>query len=186
MDLLFVFLVALGLSFDSFAVSICSGLRIPKIVFLDAAKIAFSLAFFQGVFPFLGWVMGYYIKDYIEQIDHWIAFAILGFLGVRMIIESFKPDDCKQFNPLKIKTMVSMSIATSIDAFAVGITFSFIDTPILLSCAIIGAVTFVVAMIGIFIGKKTGAAFGKRMEIAGGLILIILGVKILFEHLEVF
>ncbi|MBN2682570.1 MAG: manganese efflux pump [Bacteroidales bacterium] len=183
MDLLFVFLVAFGLSFDSFAVAICSGLRMPKILFFDAAKIAFSLAFFQGAFPLLGWLLGYYVKDYIEAVDHWIAFAILGFLGVRMVLESFKPDDCKQFNPLKLKTMVTMSVATSIDAFAVGITFSFIETPILLSCAIIGAVTFVVAMTGILIGKKTGSVFGKRMEIAGGIILILLGVKILLEHL---
>jgi putative Mn2+ efflux pump MntP len=183
MEFLSIFLIAIGLSFDSFAVAISSGCHLPKIEFKKAMIISFSLAFFQGLFPLIGWLLGNTVKEYIVEVDHWIAFVILLILGIRMIKDSFEKTGKKDFNPLNPKTLIWLSIATSIDALAVGITLSFINIPIIISCVIIGAVTFIAAMTGILIGKMTGEKFGKRMEIVGGIILIFIGTKILLEHL---
>lgn len=184
MNILTIFLIAIGLSFDTFAVSVSSGLLKKEIEFFNATKIAFTLAFFQGLMPMIGWMTGLIIKDYISSIDHWIAFGLLTVLGTKMIRESFKNVDPKKcINPLKLKIMVTMAIATSIDALIVGISFSIINIPILVSVIIIGAVTFIVSMLGILFGKKTAGALGKKMEIFGGIILIGIGIKILIQHL---
>ncbi|HBS85624.1 MAG: hypothetical protein A2W91_14325 [Bacteroidetes bacterium GWF2_38_335] len=183
MEYITVFLIALGLSFDSFAVSVCSGLKLPKIVFWSAVKIAFFLAFFQAAMPVLGWLLGNTVKVYIVDFDHWIAFGLLAILGGKMIYEGFQKHVEDSSNPLHFWVLIGMSLATSIDAFAVGITFSFMAVHIILAALIIGAVTFIVSMTGILIGKKTGAHFGKKMEVVGGLILVGIGVKIMVEHL---
>jgi putative Mn2+ efflux pump MntP len=184
MGIISILLIAIGLNFDSLAVSISAGLVVNHIRFKQAIKIAFVFAFFQGLMPFIGWVIGSQIKSLINDCDHWIAFILLFLIGAKMVYESLKKDeDKKQFNPLKLLVMVSMAIATSIDALIVGVSFAFVDVNILLSVFVIGALTFIVAMTGLFIGKKVGYLFGKRMEIIGGIILIGIGAKILLEHL---
>lgn len=183
LEFITIFLIAIGLCFDSFAVSVSSGLMMKHISFFDAMKISFSLAFFQGLMPLLGWLAGKRISEYLSNYDHWIAFGLLVIIGLRMIWESQKPDEDKTFNPLNIWFIIYMSIATSIDALIVGLSFAFLNTNIYTSIIIIGIVTFIAAMLGILFGKKAGAHFGKKMEILGGIILIIIASKIILEHL---
>ncbi len=191
MEIVTLFLLALGLSFDSFAVSVSSGLMLPAIRFYKACIIAFSLAFFQAVMPLLGWFAGVTIRDYLVNFDHWIAFGLLSALGIKMIYESLKPEERRNgFNPLDPVVLLTMSLATSIDALIVGVSFAFIETPdtplwlaILLPVIIIGGITFLMSMLGILFGKKAGSKLGKRMEMLGGIILIGIGFKILLEHL---
>jgi putative Mn2+ efflux pump MntP len=184
MELLTIFLIALGLSADSFAVSITSGLVLNRIDFKNAAKIAFSLGFFQALMPTIGWLIGTRIQSYIESFDHWIAFGLLSVIGIKMILESLKKDEeDKNFNPLNIKILLMMSLATSIDALVAGISFAFIEYNWFISGFIIGAITFIISMLGILFGKKMGNRFGNKMEILGGIILIFIGVRILFQHL---
>ena len=185
MQLLTIILIAIGLSFDTFAVSVSSGLILRKIDFFNATKIAITLAVFQAAMPVIGWLAGSGIKVYAEDFDHWIAFGILALLGGKMIYESFNTDpDNRSFNPLDFKVMIGMAIATSIDALIVGFSFALLNFKILLSVGIIGAVTYIVAMLGMLFGKKIGARMGRRMEMLGGVMLILIGVKILFEHLS--
>lgn len=185
MELLTIILIAIGLSFDTFAVSVSSGLILKKIDFFNATKIAIILAVFQAAMPLIGWLAGSGIKNYAESFDHWIAFGILGLLGVKMIYESFKNDpEDRSFNPLAIRVMVGMAIATSIDALIVGFSFALLNYKILISVGIIGAVTYIVAMLGMLFGKKIGARMGRRMEMLGGVMLILIGLKILIEHLS--
>lgn len=184
MDLITIFFIAISLSFDSFAVATSSGILLKDISFYNAMKISFSLAFFQGAMPLIGWLAGIEIKQYIESIDHWIAFGLLTIIGIKMIIESLKHESVrKQLNPLDIKVMFSMSLATSIDALIVGISFAVVSIRIIPSVIIIGAVTFIIAMLGILFGKKAGKHLGREMEIIGGLVIIGIGVKILIQHL---
>lgn len=191
MEIITLILLALGLSFDSFAVSVSSGLMLPAIRFYKACIIAFSLAFFQAVMPLLGWFAGVTIRDYLVNFDHWIAFGLLSALGIKMIYESLKPEEQRNgFNPLDPVVLLTMSLATSIDALIVGVSFAFIEsseTPfwlaILLPVIIIGGITFLMSMLGILFGKKAGSKLGKRMEMLGGSILIGIGFKILLEHL---
>jgi putative Mn2+ efflux pump MntP len=141
--------------------------------------------------PVIGWLAGLAIRDQLVAVDHWIAFGLLGLLGLKMIYESLKPEEKKKpFNPLNPWMLLTLSLATSIDALIVGVSFAFIETPdtsfwmaILLPVIIIGFVTYILSMLGILFGKKAGARLGKRMELLGGLILIGIGVKILVEHL---
>lgn len=185
LEFITILLIAIGLSFDSFAVSVTSGLMMKHINFFNAMKIAFSLAFFQGMMPLLGWMAGKRISRYFSDYDHWIAFVLLLLIGLRMIWESRKTEEDKTFNPLNLWVVLYMSLATSIDALIVGLSFAFIKTDIYASIIIIGSVTFIAAMLGILFGKKAGAHLGKRMEILGGVILIIIGFKILMEHLYI-
>ena len=177
-------LIGVGLSFDSFAVSVSVGLLKPEIRFLKACKVACSLAFFQGVFPLLGWYIGNIIEEVIKSLDHWIAFGLLVFIGVRMIIEG-KNDGgtIKNLDPFKPRVLISLSIATSIDAFVIGITFGFLELPIYFPMAVIFAVTFVASMLGLLFGKNISARRSHQSLILGGIILILIGVKILVEHL---
>jgi putative Mn2+ efflux pump MntP len=185
MELLTIFLIAIGLSFDTFAVSISSGLILKKINFYNATKIAVTLALFQAAMPLIGWLAGSGIKRYAESFDHWIAFGILALLGGKMVYESFKSDpEERSFNPLDIRVMIGMAIATSIDALVVGFSFALLDFKILISVGIIGAVTYIVAMLGMLFGKKIGSRMGRRMEMLGGVMLFLIGLKILIEHLN--
>jgi putative Mn2+ efflux pump MntP len=185
LDYLTVIILAIGLSMDSFAVSISCGLEEQKISFQHALKISFSFAFFQGLLPVLGWFMGIGIKVYIEQFDHWIAFFLLVYLGGKMIFESFKDEESeKMSNIYSWKHILALSIATSIDALIVGFTYAVVSTRNIFSGAvIIGAITFFFAMLGIRIGKDVAGNFGQRVELLGGIILIGIGVKILIQHL---
>ncbi|HZL09971.1 MAG TPA: manganese efflux pump MntP family protein [Prolixibacteraceae bacterium] len=184
MDLVTIFLLAIGLSFDSFAVSVCSGLNLPRIRFFQAVKIAIFLALFQACMPLVGWLVGNSIKSLIEPVDHWIVFGLLSLIGGKMIIESLISSEARVIkNPLNIRVILMLSLATSIDALAVGFSFATLLDQIMIAVLIIGAVTFIASMLGILLGKKIGPKINRYAEIAGGLILILIGTKILIEHL---
>lgn len=179
----FIFL-GIGLSFDSFAVSVSCGLMKREIQFKQAAIVAGSLAFFQAGFPVLGWLIGSSLKDLIASFDHWIAFGLLAFIGIKMIIEGTKPDGVlSSFNPFKFSVLIGLSIATSIDALVVGLSFGFLDMPILFPVLVIGFVTFVASMLGMLFGKRIPAKRSHQSLILGGIILVSIGIKILVEHL---
>ena len=183
MEVYALFILAIGLSLDTFAVSVTCGLIEKKIKFLPASRIAIIFAIFQSVMPIIGWLLGLSIKKYIVQVDHWIAFGLLFLVGIKMIFESLKNDEEKKFNPQDIKVILFLSVATTIDAFVIGITLAFLNVKLILASLIIGAVTYIASMLGMLFGKKLGSHFGKKMEIIGGLILISIGIKILIEHL---
>lgn len=184
MEYLSIILIAIGLSADSFAVSVSCGLINRKIIFPDALKIAFPLAFFQAGFTFTGWLAGSSIRSYIESVDHWVAFILLIFIGVKMIYDSLREKDKRKvIDILNPKLIITMSVATSIDALIIGVSFAMIYINILNAVLIIGTATFFFSMLGILVGKKTAGKFGKKMEILGGVILIGIGIKILIEHL---
>lgn len=186
MNFVTILLIALSLSFDSFAASVCSGLSLCQkhIKIKHSLKIAFSLAIFQASFTFLGWLLGTEFKDVVVSADHWIAFTLLGILGIRMIREGRLPINKKKIkNPTHWKVLIPVSIATSIDAFAIGIGFSFFVEYIFTSVLLIGLVTFIVSITGIYMGRKLGRKLAGIAEIVGGVILILIGLKILIEHL---
>ncbi|MBN2892088.1 MAG: manganese efflux pump [Bacteroidales bacterium] len=183
MEILTLFLIAISLSFDSFAVSVSTGLIENTIKFWQGVRIAIVFAFFQATMPVIGWFMGKGIEKYISQYDHWIAFGLLTIIGLIMIRESFKKEEAKTFNPLKFTTTIGMGIATSIDALVVGVSLAFVTKNIFLMILIIGSVTFLASMIGMLLGKKVSGKLGKRMEIMGGIILISIGIKILVSNL---
>ena len=183
-----IWLLAIGLAMDCLAVSIASGIILKRIQWRPMLVMAFFFGLFQAIMPLLGWLGASTFSHLIESVDHWIAFAILAFLGGRMIKESFKEEDCCQrFNPASLKVVITMAIATSIDALAIGISFAFVGinsfTSILSPIVIIGFTSFVISTLGSLIGVFCGKRFNLRMELWGGLVLIIIGVKILIEHL---
>ena len=183
-ELITFLLLGIGLSFDSFAVSVSCGLMKREIRFKQAAFVAASLAFFQAAFPVLGWLIGSTVKDLISSVDHWIAFGLLAFIGIKMIIEGTKENgSLTDFNPFKLSVLIGLSVATSIDALVVGLSFGFLDIPILFPVIVIGAVTFIVSMLGMLFGKNIPAKRSRQSLILGGAILILIGIKILVEHL---
>lgn len=184
MDIISLLLIAIGLSFDTFAVSVSTGLIKSNIRFWQGVRFALVMAVLQTLMPFAGWFAGSQVAHLISDYDHWVAFGLLVILGIKMIVESFKKDKEKEnFDPLKFTVMLGIAVATSVDALVVGVSFAMISMNIYLSILVIGAVTFLVSMIGMLFGKKAGGRFGKRMEVVGGLILIGIGVKILLSHL---
>jgi manganese efflux pump family protein len=183
MSYITIILISVGLCFDTFAVSVSSGIVKQEIKFFEACKIAFIFAIFQAGMPIIGWVVGEQVKNIIASFDHWVVFAILFLLGLKMILESIISKKPKIFNPNNLWVTISMAIATSIDALAVGISFSIINISIILTAFIIGTFTYLASMTGILIGKKSGIYYGKKMEILGGIILILIGIKIVYEHI---
>jgi putative Mn2+ efflux pump MntP len=184
MDFVTVFILAIGLSFDTFAVSVTCGLLRQQMNFRQAARIAIVFAFVQALFPLIGWIIGVSLSRFISQYDHWIAFGLLTLLGIKMIIESQKAHEEKTIDPYHLYTQLKLAIATSIDALIVGLGFGFLSPAgIVPSLVIIGFVTFMVAMLGMLFGKKARGLLGEKMEILGGLILIGIGVKILLENI---
>ncbi|HOB82842.1 MAG TPA: manganese efflux pump MntP family protein [Bacteroidales bacterium] len=184
MDLITITAVALSLSFDTFAVSLSFGVVKSKILFRQAVRVALVFAVFQAGFLVAGYFLGSVISDLVKAADHWIALILLAFLGIRMIVEGVRRkegDEVRDYT--KTLTLVATAIGTSIDAFAIGISFAFLDMRIWLSGVIIGAVTFLASMTAIRIGKSAGPRLGQKVEIAGGLILIAIGVKIFVEHM---
>lgn len=182
-----LFLIGVGLSMDAFAVAVCKGLKMQKLRLGQGALIALFFGGFQALMPLLGWVLGKQFEAYITSIDHWIAFVLLAVIGGKMVVESFKKDDeeddgAERFD---LKELFVLSIATSIDALAVGITFAFLQVNIWSSIALIGATTFVLSFVGVLIGHKFGAKYKNKAELVGGIILILIGLKILLEHLEI-
>ncbi|MCX6330205.1 MAG: manganese efflux pump MntP family protein [Bacteroidia bacterium] len=184
MDYLTITGIALGLCFDTFAVSLSCGVVQYRILFRQALKIAFVFAFFQGGMTVAGYFLGSIVSDALKAIDHWVALGLLSFLGIKMIIEGFKDKEVKEIPDFtSLMVLFTIAIGTSIDAFAVGISFAFLDIQIWISGIIIGAVTFLASMTAIRIGKSAGARLGQRVEIIGGIILIAIGIKIFLEHM---
>lgn len=183
MSFITLFLLALSLSFDSFAVSVSSGLIKKEIVFWQAVRIAFFLALFQAFMPVLGWFGALSVKSIIEPFDHWLAFGLLTVIGLKMILESFKKDEERCIDPLSFRFIIGISVATSIDALIVGVSFAIVEVNIIVAVFTIGTVTFIASMLGILFGKRSGLLLGKKMEILGGLILIGIGLKILLGHI---
>ena len=185
-----IWLLAIGLAMDCFAVSIASGIILKRIQWRPMLVMALAFGLFQALMPFIGWMFAKTFSHLIESVDHWIAFAILAFLGGRMILESFKNEDCRQtFNPASPKVVFTMAIATSIDALAIGISFALLGinnyTEILSPILIIGFVSFVMSLIGLYFGIKCCCGFARKLnaELWGGIILVAIGLKILIEHL---
>ncbi len=177
-------LIGIGLSFDSFAVSVSCGLMRQEIKFKEAVFVAASLAFFQAAFPLIGWFWGMKFNTLIEAVDHWIAFGLLAIIGIKMIIEGIKPGGMlKNFNPFNIKVLLGLSVATSIDALVVGLSFGVLDLPILFPVIVIGGVTFIASMLGMLFGKNVPAKRSHQSIILGGIILIAMGFKILIENI---
>jgi putative Mn2+ efflux pump MntP len=188
MDLLILTGIAVGLSMDALAVSVANGIMIKKLHVKHAVRIAFFFGFFQALMPLIGWAAGITFSQYIQPVDHWIAFGLLVLVGGRMIWEDVSKSLGRKVDPivqncLHFPTLLVMSIATSIDALAVGISFALIGTTIWLPVLVIGVITFVISFIGIQIGNRFGAVLGNRLGIIGGLVLIGIGTKILVEHL---
>ncbi len=187
MTTLEIWLLAISLAMDCFTVSITSGIIMRRICWRTFFIMAFFFGLFQAVMPLIGWFPASRFSHLIEDYDHWIAFGLLAFWGGRMIKESFSNEDKRCFDPTKLKVVVTLAIATSIDALAIGISFAFVGinsfTSILSPIVIIGFTSFVISTLGSLIGVFCGKRFNLRMELWGGLVLIIIGVKILIEHL---
>ena len=185
-----IWLLAIGLAMDCFAVSIASGIILKRVRMRPMLIMALAFGFFQALMPLLGWIGASFFSHLIENIDHWIAFAILAFLGGRMVLESFKDEDCRhEFDPTSLKVFSTLAVATSIDALAVGVSFAFLGvrsfSSILPSIGIIGFVSFALSFVGLMFGIRFGCGIARKLraELWGGVILIIIGTKILIEHL---
>ena len=176
--------IGVGLAMDAFAVAVGKGLSMKRLSLKNAGLVGFYFGFFQALMPVIGYFLGIGFKDYITSIDHWVAFILLGLIGANMIKEAFGDEEDVN-DDLSFKTMLILAIATSIDALAVGITFAFLQVNILYAALIIGVTTFVISVIGVKIGHVFGLKYKSKAEIAGGIILISMGCKILLEHLNI-
>ena len=185
-----LFLLGVGLSMDAFAVSVCKGLGMKKLNKKQALIIGLYFGGFQALMPFVGWLLGSQFQKYITSIDHWIAFILLGFIGGKMMIEAVREWNEEEVvdvmdAPIDHKNMLVLAVATSIDALTVGITFAFLGTPIVEAITIIGITTMVISIAGVVVGNFFGSRYKSKAEFIGGLILVLLGLKILLEHLGI-
>ena len=185
-----IWLLAVGLAMDCFAISIASGIMLKRTLWRPMLMMAFFFGLFQALMPLIGWACASTFSHLIEDVDHWIAFGILAFLGGRMVRESFKEEECRQdFDPTRLKVVLMLAVATSIDALAVGVSFAFLGmksvAAILPSVGIIGFVSFALSLAGLLFGIRFGCGIARRLkaELWGGIILILIGLKILIEHL---
>lgn len=184
MSIIEIALIGVGLAMDAFAVSICKGLAMRRMNYKKAIIIAAFFGVFQALMPALGYVLGTTFANKIAAIDHWIAFILLALIGANMIKEALSSDDDEcQDDSLRLEDLIMLSIATSIDALAVGITFAFFNVSLLLSVSMIGIITFIICVIGVKVGNVFGEKYKSKAELAGGLILIVMGAKILIDHL---
>ena len=184
MSIIEIALIGVGLAMDAFAVSICKGLAMRRMNYKKAIIIAAFFGVFQALMPALGYVLGTTFANKIAAIDHWIAFILLALIGANMIKEALSSDDDEcQDDSLRLGDLIMLSIATSIDALAVGITFAFFNVSLLLSVSMIGIITFIICVIGVKVGNVLGEKYKSKAELAGGLILIVMGAKILIDHL---
>ena len=168
---------------DAFAVSVCKGLAMPKCTFKKAAIVGLWFGGFQALMPAIGYILGAQFQEAIASIDHWIAFVLLALIGGNMILEALDNDEEEADASLDVKTMFLLAVATSIDALAIGITFAFLKVSIIPAVCFIGIVTFIISFAGVKIGNVFGARYKNKAEIVGGVILILLGLKILLDHL---
>lgn len=185
MGLIELFLIAVGLSMDAFAVSICKGLALKDVKLKHSVKAGLWFGGFQALMPTIGFFCGFLFKNYISAFDHWIAFFLLALLGAKMIKEALSDDNETTDAAMDFKNMFLLAVATSIDALAAGITFACLDVNIWYAVIFIGLITFIFSAVGIKIGSLFGAKFKTKAEIAGGIILILIGIKILLEHLGI-
>lgn len=186
MGLIELFLIAVGLSMDAFAVSVCKGLAMKESTWKAGCIAGVWFGGFQGLMPVIGYLLGVQFKEVIVSVDHWIAFILLGIIGGNMVKEAVTEKDACDMNAnasLDIKTMLPLAVATSIDALAVGVTFAFLQAPIIPAVTFIGIVTFTISVAGVKIGNIFGTKYQAKAELAGGIILILMGIKILLEHL---
>lgn len=183
MTLFEIVLVGVGLSMDAFAVSICKGLSMKKLKWKNAVIVGAYFGIFQAIMPLSGYLLGTTFSDLVISIDHWIAFILLAVIGGKMLKEAYSNNEEDENDNFDFKTMLVLAIATSIDALAIGITFAFFEINIIKAISIIGFLTFTISAIGVIIGNKFGHKFQGKAEILGGVILILIGLKILVEHL---
>ena len=184
MDIASILLIALSLAMDVFAVSLGVGTSCFGSSWRCRLRMAFHFGLFQGGMTFLGWVAGTQITQLISTIDHWVAFGLLAFVGIRMLRSGFNPnEESHPVDPSRGMTLILLSLATSLDALAVGLSLAFLDVDILLSSLIIGGVSLILSLVGTAFGRSLGSRFGKRMEIAGGLLLLAIGMRVVISHL---
>ena len=184
-DLLTFLTLAVGLAMDAFAVSICKGLAMREKVLKKGIIVGLWFGGFQALMPTIGFFLGTQFKDQITSIDHWIAFVLLGLIGINMVKEALSNDEEQADDSIAVKEMFMLAVATSIDALAVGITFAFLNVHIVSAASMIGVCTFLISFVGVKIGNIFGTKYKSKAELAGGIILILLGFKILFEHLHI-
>ena len=180
-----ILLISIGLAMDAFAVSVCKGLAMKKMSWKKAIIIGLYFGAFQAIMPTIGFFLGTTFERFITNVDHWIAFILLVGIGLNMVKEAFDTESESRNDSVDIKTMLVLSIATSIDALAIGITFACLKMQIILPVITIGVITFIISVIGVKIGNRFGDKYEKKAEIMGGVILILLGIKILLEHLGI-
>ena len=186
MGLVEIILIAISLAMDAFAVSICKGLSMKKMDWKKAIIIGLYFGLFQGGMPLIGYLLGVGFEESIKFIDHWIAFVLLAFIGGNMIKEALsKNDEDEVDDKVDFKTMIVLAIATSIDALAVGVTFAFLNVNIILAVSLIAIITFIISCIGVKLGNVFGDKYEKKAEFAGGVVLVLIGLKILLEHLGI-
>ena len=185
MQLWELFFIAVGLSMDAFAVSVCKGLSVSGVRMRHRLSVGFYFGGFQALMPLIGYLLGSQFQQMITSVDHWIAFVLLVIIGINMIREA-RGDAEEVDASFGVKSMFPLAIATSIDALAVGVTLAFLQVNILASVSLIGATTFVLSIIGLTVGNLFGAKYKSRAEILGGIVLIVMGIKILAEHLGIF
>jgi len=181
-------LLSLGLAMDAFSVSVCKGLSMKKIDYKGAAVTALFFGAFQGFMPLIGYLLGSRFEKFISSYSHWIAFGLLGFIGGKMVLEVIRgneDDESAKEYKLDLKELFILAIATSIDALAVGVIFAAQKTPIFSSVTVIGIITFVTSLIGVIIGNRFGSKYEKKAELAGGIVLILIGVKLLLEGIGI-
>lgn len=189
MDWVQLVLIAISLSMDAFAVALCKGLCMKRINYRHAGVIALAFGLFQGIMPLIGWFLGKQFEQYITPIDHWIAFVLLGYIGGKMIWDALHEDNegqaCDIEERLDLKELLIMAVATSIDALAVGITFAFLQISIVPSVCAIGLITLTLSFVGVIVGNRFGNKFQSKAQLAGGTVLVLIGLKILLEHLGI-
>ena len=190
MSFLELLLIGVGLSMDAFAVAICQGLSMPRLNWRHAGVIGLFFGGFQAAMPMLGWALGSRFAVYIQELDHWVAFVLLGLIGGNMVREALGPEEEAETacaaGRLDLRQLFLMAVATSIDALAVGVTFAFLEVLIVPAASIICVTTFCLSLVGVAVGNFFGARYKRRAELSGGVILILLGIKILLEHLGAF
>ena len=185
MNNLEIFLIGVGLAMDAFAVAVCKGLSMKQIKINKSIIVGGYFGIFQGLMPIIGYILGVSFQEIITKVDHWISFILLAVIGINMIKDSFSKETENLNDRTNFKTMLPLSIATSIDALAIGITFAFLKVNIIIAALIITITTFLISIIGVIIGNKVGNKFEKKAEFFGGIILLIIGIKILLEHLKI-
>lgn len=183
MDILSLFVIAVGLSMDAFAVSICKGLAMQKASLKKATIVGLWFGGFQALMPCIGYLLGSRFENYITSVDHWIAFVLLGIIGGNMIKEALSKDEETANDSLAFQEMIVLALATSIDALAIGVTFAFLKVQIVAAVSFIGIITFLLSTMGVKVGNIFGSRYKSKAEFTGGIILIFMGIKILLEHL---